>query len=79
MFALNFLGVLLAHLMLLGIEMPLVGPPAICIKRRDAKRCQQLLEGIVKLLQKTIRMCSNKKTIETVASTPGCPQQTFIV
>ena len=26
MFALDFLGVLLAHLMLLSIEMPLVGP-----------------------------------------------------
>jgi hypothetical protein len=43
-FALNFLGVLLAYLMLLGSEMPLVGPPTICIKLRDAKRCQQLLE-----------------------------------
>ena len=42
--ALDFLRVLLAHLMLLGIEMPLVGPPAIGVKLRDAKRCQQLLE-----------------------------------
>ena len=39
-FALNFLGVLLAYLMLLGIEMPLVGPPAIGGKLRDAKRGQ---------------------------------------
>src|SRR6266571_6193644 len=41
--ALDFLGVLLAHLMLLGIEMPLVGPPAVGVKLRDAKRGQQLL------------------------------------
>src|SRR5438093_2393686 len=44
MFALDFLCVLLAHLMLLGIEMPLVGPPAVGGKLRDAKRGQQLLE-----------------------------------
>ena len=43
-FALNFLCVLLAHLMLLSIAMPLVGPPAIGVKLCDAKRCQQLLE-----------------------------------
>ena len=43
-FALDFLRVLLAHLMLLGIEMPLVGSPAVGVKLRDAKRCQQLLE-----------------------------------
>ncbi len=34
-FALDFLRVLLAHLMLLGSEMPLVGSPAIGIKLRD--------------------------------------------
>src|SRR5215831_14561599 len=44
MFALNFLCVLLAYLMLLSIEMPLVGSPAVGVKLRDAKRCQQLLE-----------------------------------
>ena len=38
------LGVLLAHLMLLGIEMPLVGSPAVGVKPRDAKRRQQLLK-----------------------------------
>src|SRR5215831_15317648 len=43
-FALDFLRVLLAHLMLLGIEMSLVGPPAVGVKLRDATRCQQLLE-----------------------------------
>jgi hypothetical protein len=43
-FALDFLGVLLAHLMLLSIEMPLVGPPTIGGKFCDAKRLQQLLE-----------------------------------
>src|SRR5262249_48329929 len=42
--ALDLLRVLLAHLMLLGIEMPLVSPPPIGIKLRDAKRCQQLLK-----------------------------------
>jgi hypothetical protein len=40
MFALNFLGVFLADLMLLGIEMPLIGPPTIGVRLRDAKRCQ---------------------------------------
>ena len=44
MFALDFLRVLLTHLMLLSIEMPLVGPPAVGVKLRDAKRCQQLVE-----------------------------------
>jgi hypothetical protein len=44
MFALNFLGVFLADLMLLGIEMPLIGPPTIGGKLRDAKRCPQLLK-----------------------------------
>src|SRR5258706_11635528 len=39
-FALDFLRVLLAHLMLLGVEMPLVGAPAIRVKPSDAKRCQ---------------------------------------
>ena len=43
-FALDFLRVLLPHLMLLSIEMPLVGPPAVGVKLRDAKGCQQLLE-----------------------------------
>jgi len=33
-FALNFLRVLLAYLMLLGIGMPLVGPPTIGVKLR---------------------------------------------
>jgi hypothetical protein len=44
MFALDLLRVLLAHLMLLGIEMPLVGPPAVRVELCDAKGCQQLLE-----------------------------------
>src|SRR4051794_9013678 len=35
-FALDLLRVLLAHLMLLGSEMPLVGPPAVGVKLRDA-------------------------------------------
>jgi hypothetical protein len=30
--------------MLLGIEMPLVGSPAVGVKPRDAKRRQQLLK-----------------------------------
>ena len=45
MLALDFLRVLLAHLMLLGVEMALVGPPAIRVKLRDAKGLQQLLES----------------------------------
>jgi len=35
--ALDFLRILLAHLMLLGSEMPLVGSPSVCVKPRDAK------------------------------------------
>jgi len=42
--ALDGLRVLLAHVMLLGSEMPLIGPPPIRGKPRDAKRCQQLWE-----------------------------------
>ena len=44
MFALDLLRVLFSHLMLLGSEMPLVGPPAVGVKLCDAERCQQLLE-----------------------------------
>src|SRR5205085_11939027 len=33
-FALDFLRVLLAHLMLLSLQMPLVGPPAVGVKLR---------------------------------------------
>jgi hypothetical protein len=43
MLALDFLHVLLPHLMLLGVEMPLVGPPAIRGKLRDAQGLPQLL------------------------------------
>jgi hypothetical protein len=39
-FALDFLRVLLAHLMLLSIQMPRVGPPAVGVKLRDTKGCQ---------------------------------------
>ena len=42
--ALDFLRILLAHVVLLGIDMPLVGSPAIRVKLRDAKGLQQLLE-----------------------------------
>jgi hypothetical protein len=37
-FALDFLGVLLADGVLLGREMPLVGAPAIGVEARDTKR-----------------------------------------
>jgi hypothetical protein len=42
--ALDFLGVLLAHLRLRGIAMPLVSSPAIGVQLREAKRGQQLWE-----------------------------------
>src|SRR5262249_42801098 len=42
--ALDFLGVLLPHLRLLGREMPLVGSPAVGVKPRDAQRRQPLLK-----------------------------------
>ena len=38
--ALDLLRVLLTHLILLGIEMPLVGPPGVGVKLRDAKQFQ---------------------------------------
>ena len=42
--ALNLLHVLLAHDVLLGSEMPLVGPPAVGVIACDAKGLQELLE-----------------------------------
>ena len=36
--ALNFLRVLLAYVMLLWVDMPLVGSPSIRVKPRDSKR-----------------------------------------
>ena len=42
--ALDFLCVLLPHLMLLDIDMPLVGPPAVGVIPRDAKGLQQRLQ-----------------------------------
>ena len=42
--ALDFLRVLLAHVMLLWVDMPLVGSPAVRVKLRDAKGLQQLLQ-----------------------------------
>ena len=41
--ALDFLRMLLAHVVLLGIDMPLVGAPAVRVKLRDAKGLQELL------------------------------------
>ncbi len=43
MLTLDFLGVLLPHVMLLGIDMPLVGSPSVGGILRDAKGLQQLL------------------------------------
>src|SRR5215510_1384353 len=54
-FALDLLRVLLAHLMLLSIEMPLVGPPAVRVELCDAKGGQQLLE-----LQKDVVLPSSE-------------------
>jgi len=42
--ALDFLRVLLAYVMLLWVDMPLVGAPAVRVKLRDAKGFQQLLQ-----------------------------------
>ena len=41
--ALDFLRVLLAYVMLLWVDMPLVGAPAVRVKLRDAKGLQELL------------------------------------
>ena len=51
MLALDLLRVLLPHVVLLGIDMPLVGAPSVCVKRRDAKRLQEFLqEGVSHVL-----------------------------
>ncbi len=42
--ALDLLRVGLPHRVLLGLHMPLVGPPAVGARARDAKRLQQRLE-----------------------------------
>jgi len=42
--ALDFLRVLLASVMLLGSEMPLIGPPSVSVIRGDAKGLSQLLQ-----------------------------------
>ena len=75
MFALDFLCVLLAHLMLLGIEMPLVGPPAVGVKLRDAKRCQQLLE-----LQEDVVLPSSEHIRQNLARVMinGVPEPTRV-
>ena len=71
MFALDFLRVLLAHLMLLGIQMPRVGPSAVGGKLRDAKRCQQLLE-----LQEDVILSSSAHICQDLARVMinGVPQ-----
>ena len=43
MFALDFLRIGLAHFVLLGIEMPLVGSPSIRVKPRDPKGLKEFL------------------------------------
>ena len=42
-FALDFLRMLLANVMLLWVDIPLVGPPPIRVKPRETKRLQQCL------------------------------------
>ena len=44
MFALDFLRILLAHVMLLGIDVPLVGSPSIRIKPCDPKGRKEFLQ-----------------------------------
>ena len=41
--ALDFLRVLLAYVMLLWVDMPLVGSPSVRVKLRNAKGLQELL------------------------------------
>ena len=43
MFALDFLSILLPHVMLLGIDVPLVGSPSIRVKPRDPKGLKEFL------------------------------------
>ena len=44
MLALDLLRVLLAYVMLLWVDMPLVGSPSVRVKFRDAKGLQELLQ-----------------------------------
>src|SRR5262249_9721024 len=75
MFALDFLRVLLAHLMLLSSQMPLVSPPAVGVKLGDAKRGQQLLE-----LQEDVVLPSSEHICQDLARVVinGVPQPTRI-
>jgi len=43
-FTLDFLRMLLANMMLLWVDMPLVRPPSIGVKPRDSKRLKQGLQ-----------------------------------
>ena len=43
-FAFDLLGILLAHLVLLWVDIPLLRPPPIRVKLRDTKRLQQRLQ-----------------------------------
>ena len=43
-FAFDLLGMLLAHLVLLWVDIPLLRPPPICIKAADPKGLQQRLQ-----------------------------------
>ena len=73
-FALDFLRVLLAHLMLLSLQMPLVGPPAVGVKFCDAKRLQQLLElqkDVILPSSEHIRQDLARVTIDRMPTTSG--------
>jgi len=61
--------------MLLGIEMPLVGPPAIGVKLRDAKRGQQPLE-----LQEDVVLAPSEYICQDLARVmiDGVPQPTWV-
>jgi hypothetical protein len=74
-FALDLLCVLLAHLMLLGIEMPLGSPPAVGVTLGDATRLQELLE-----LQKAVVLPSSAYLRQDLARVmiDGMPQPAWV-
>jgi hypothetical protein len=69
MLALDFLGVVLAHLVLLSVDMPLVGTPTVRVIHHDTKGFQQrfeLEEDLVLAPSKHIRQLLPRAVINGV-------------
>ena len=80
-FALDFLCILLANVMLLWVDMPLVGPPPIGVKPRDTKRLQQRLSVaerphpcVAQKRRPTRSHCGDRSHATTTAAPLSCPR-----